>query len=134
MPIVPHRQYGHPYWAIWPIFLQLCSVMIPLDSKVNGERKEAMIARFDHRPMLTALLALSTTVLLVVVVTLLITFPPAASPTRGSSGGNPGAAAAPTNMDAGGSNYGWNIQPKAAQNADAGGEYYGWEPHLRGPR
>jgi hypothetical protein len=34
-----------------------------------------MIARFDHRPMLTAVLALSTTVLLVVVVTLLITLP-----------------------------------------------------------
>src|SRR5215218_6526105 len=67
--------------------------MIPLDSKVNGERKEAMIARFDHRPMLTAALTLSTTVLLVVVVTLLITLPQAASPT--SSGGNPGAVAAP---------------------------------------
>jgi hypothetical protein len=89
------------------------------------ERKEAMIARFDHRPMLTAALALSTTVLLVVVVTLLIALPQAASPT--SSGGNPGAAAAPANMDAGGSNYGWNIQPKAAQNADAGGENYGWD-------
>ncbi len=68
-----------------------------------------MIARFDHRPMLTAALALSTTVLLVVVVTLLITFPPAASPTSGSSGGNPGAGAAPANMDAGGENYGWDI-------------------------
>jgi len=101
--------------------------MIPLDSKVNGERKEAMIARFDHRPMLTAALTLSTTVLLVVVVTLLITLPQAASPT--SSGGNPGAVAAPANMDAGGSNYGWNIQPKAAQNADAGGENYGWDIH-----
>jgi hypothetical protein len=129
MPIVPHRQYGHPYWAIWPILLQLCSAIMLLESKVNGERKEAMIARFDHRPMLTAALALSTTVLLVVVVTLLITFPPAASPTSTSSGGNPGAAAAPANMDAGGSNYGWNIQPKAAQNADAGGENYGWDIH-----
>jgi hypothetical protein len=127
MPISPHPQYGHPYWAIWPISLQLCSVMIPLDSKVNGERKEAMIARFDHRPMLTAALALSTTVLLAVVVTLLITLPQAASPTSTSSGGNPGAA--PANMDAGGSNYGWNIQPKAAQNADAGGENYGWDIH-----
>jgi hypothetical protein len=29
-----------------------------------------MIARFDHRPMLTAMLALSTTVLVVVVITL----------------------------------------------------------------
>src|SRR5215217_9790157 len=34
------------------------------------DRKEkAMIARFDHRPMLTALLALTTTVLVVVVIT-----------------------------------------------------------------
>jgi hypothetical protein len=132
MPILPHRQYGHPYWAIWPIFLQLCSAIMLLDSKVNGERKEAMIARFDHRPMLTAALALATTVLFVVVVTLstlLITLPQAASPTSTSSGGNPGAAAAPANMDAGGSNYGWNIQPKAAQNADAGGENYGWDIH-----
>ena len=96
--------------------------------KEKEERKDkAMIARFDHRPMLTAALALSTTVLLVVVVTLLITFPPAASPTSTSSSGNPGAAAAPVNMDAGGSNYGWNIQPNAAQNADAGGENYGWD-------
>ena len=110
--------------------------MIPLDSKVNGERKEAMIARFDHRPMLTAALALATTVLFVVGVTLLITLPPAASPTS-DSGGNP-AAEAPKVMDAGGENYGWNIQPKAAQNGDAGaaatpanmdagGEYYGWD-------
>ncbi len=42
-----------------------------------------MIARFDHRPMLTAALALSTAVLVVVVITLstlLITSPPAVSP------------------------------------------------------
>jgi hypothetical protein len=113
MPIVPHPQYGHPYWAIWPISLQLCSAIILLDSKVNGERKEAMIARFDHRPMLTAALALATIVLLVVVVTLstlLITLPPAASP-QSDSGGNP-AAAAPANMDAGGENYGWDIHNK----------------------
>ena len=63
------------------------------------ERKEkAMIARFDHRPMLTALLALSTTVLVVVVITLstlLITAsPPAATSSSVSSGDNPGAAAA----------------------------------------
>src|SRR5215213_10272752 len=81
-----------------------------------------MIARFDHRPMLTALLALSTTVLVVVVITLstlLITSPPAASPPSvGSS--NPGAGAAPVNMDAGGSNYGWNVQPKAAEPAQTG--------------
>jgi hypothetical protein len=51
-----------------------------------------MIARFDHRPMLTAALALSTTVLFVVVVTLstlLITAAPqAASPTSGTVDGN----------------------------------------------
>ena len=41
-----------------------------------------MIERFDHRPMLTAILALATIVLLVVVTlsTLLITGPQAASP------------------------------------------------------
>ena len=53
-----------------------------------------MIARFDHRPMLTAVLALSTTVLVVVVITLatlLISSPQAASPPSGSAGGNPGA-------------------------------------------
>src|SRR5215217_8188754 len=114
MPIVPHPQYGHPNWAIWPISLQLCSVMIPLDSKVNGERKEAMIARFDHRPMLTAALALSTTVLVVVVITLstlLYTSAPAASPPSVGNG-NPGAGAAPANMDAGGENYGWGIHNK----------------------
>jgi hypothetical protein len=49
-----------------------------------------MIARFDHHPMLTALLALSTAVLVVVVITLaplLITAPPAATPS--TSNGNP---------------------------------------------
>jgi hypothetical protein len=55
------------------------------DPPSQTERKEqkAMIARFDHRPMLTAALALSTTVLVVVVITLatlLITSPQAASP------------------------------------------------------
>ena len=62
-----------------------------------------MIARFDHRPKLTAALALATIVLLVVVVTLstlLITLQPVASP-QSDSGGNPGAAAAPANRDAG---------------------------------
>jgi hypothetical protein len=70
-----------------------------------------MIARLDHRPMLTAVLALSTTVLLVVVVTLFITLPPATSPPSLSDGGNP-AGPAPKVMDAGsyGEVYGWNIQ------------------------
>ena len=74
-----------------------------------------MIARFDHRPMLTAALALTTTVLLVVVVvtfsTLLITLPQAVSPTTGTGGGN-SAGPAPRVMDAKsyGEVYGWNIQ------------------------
>jgi hypothetical protein len=62
-----------------------------------------MIARFDHRPRLTAALALTTIVLFVVVVTLatlLITVPPAATPSSVSDGGNAGAAA-PANMHAG---------------------------------
>ena len=80
-----------------------------------------MIARFDHRPMLTAALALATIVLLVVVVTLstlLITAAPPAAPTlSGSVGDNPPV------MGAGGEHYGdgWNnyghdlAQPKPAQ-------------------
>jgi len=55
-----------------------------------------MIARFDHHPMLTALLALTTSVLVVVVITLstvLITAPQAASPPSVSLGGNPAADA-----------------------------------------
>jgi hypothetical protein len=78
-----------------------------------------MLERFDHRPMLTAVLALSTTVLVVVVVTLLIMFPPAASPQSHSGGGGNPAAAAPANMDAGGENYGWDIQPEPAQTGDS---------------
>jgi hypothetical protein len=91
----------------------------------TDQRKEekAMIERFDHRPMLTALLALSTTVLVVVVTlaTLLITAPPAATPSSVSDGGNAGAA--PTNhlphrpnMTAGGESYGWS-------NKTRGGSY-----------
>src|SRR5215213_3797206 len=69
-----------------------------------------MIARFDHRPMLTALLALTTTLLFVVVITLttllLMTAPPAAT-SSSESGANPGAAAA---VPGTGDNYGegWN--------------------------
>ena len=59
-----------------------------------------MIARFDHRPMLTAALALATTVLLVVVVTLSILLitaaPPAIAPTSDSGG-----SAAHANAEAG---------------------------------
>ena len=103
-----------------------------------------MIARFDHRPMLTAVLALSTTVLVVVVITLstlLITSAPpvANSPSVGS--GNSGAGAAPANMDAGGENYGWNVQPRPAHHgnpaaadpkvmdAESYGEVYGRDIH-----
>jgi hypothetical protein len=63
-----------------------------------------MIARFDNRPRLTAVLALATIVLVVVVLTLatlLITLQPAASPQSDSGGNDPGAAAAPANRDAG---------------------------------
>ena len=73
-----------------------------------------MIARSDHRPMLTATLALTTTVLVAVVITLstlLITLPRAASSPSLSDGGNH-ASPAPKVMDAGsyGEVYGWNIQ------------------------
>ena len=70
-----------------------------------------MIARFDHRPMLTALLALSTAVLVVVVITLttllIAAAPPAATSSSDSGGANPGAAAA---VPGTGENYGdgWN--------------------------
>jgi hypothetical protein len=77
-----------------------------------------MIARLDHHPMLTALLALTTAVLVVVVITLatlLITSTPAVSPTSISDGGNPGAAAAAPaeRMDAGGKGYGMPIEEPA---------------------
>ena len=84
-----------------------------------------MIARFDHRPMLTALLALSTIVLFVVVLalaTLLITAAPPAATFSSESGGNPGvAAAAPgtsENYGEGWNNYGHDVDlPKPAQKA-----------------
>jgi hypothetical protein len=63
-----------------------------------------MLERFDHRPRLTAVLALATIVLVVMVITLatlLIALQPAASPQSDSGGNNPGAAAAPANRDAG---------------------------------
>jgi hypothetical protein len=73
-----------------------------------------MIARFDHRPMLTAALALATIMLVVVVITLatlLITSGPAVSPSSVSDGGNPGAAAHPADrMDAGGKGYGMPVK------------------------
>jgi hypothetical protein len=73
--------------------------------KGKEQRKErAMLERFDHRPKLTAVLAIATIVLLVVVVTLstlLITLQPAANPQSDSGRSKPGAAAAPANRDAG---------------------------------
>ena len=93
-----------------------------------------MIARFDHHPMLTALLAISTTVLVVVVITLatlLITAaPPAATSSSESGGGNPGASAVPSE------NYGHGVVlpkrhdmvlPKPAQTGDS------VEPHQELP-
>jgi hypothetical protein len=72
-----------------------------------------MLARFDHRPRLTAALALATIVLLVGVVTLstlLITAAPPAATSSSESGGNNPPAAAPANIGAGGEHYGdgWN--------------------------
>jgi hypothetical protein len=69
-----------------------------------------MIARFDHRPMLTALLALTTTLLVVVVITLstmLLTAAPPVATSSSEGGANPGAAAA---VPGTGANYGegWN--------------------------
>jgi hypothetical protein len=82
-----------------------------------------MLARFDHRPMLTAALALATIVLVVVAVTLstlLITSAPAVSPTSIGGGGNPGAGAAnpAERMDAGGKGYGMPIE-EPAQKGDS---------------
>ena len=83
-----------------------------------------MIARFDHRPMLTAALALATTVLLVVVVTLsilLITAPPPAAPAlSGSVGDNaPAIGAGGEFYGDGWSNYGHDFDlPKPAQTGD----------------
>jgi hypothetical protein len=73
-------------------------------AKGKEQRKEkTMLARFDHHPMLTALLALTTAVLVVVVITLstlLITWaPPATTPSSFSEGGNPAAPAGAVGQD-----------------------------------
>jgi hypothetical protein len=79
-----------------------------------------MIARLDHRPRLTAVLALSTAVLVVVVITLatlLITAqPPAATSLSEGGGVNPGVAAAEVGT---GENYGerWNNYGYDAEHA-----------------
>ncbi len=77
-----------------------------------------MIARFDHRPMLTAALALATIVLLVVVVTLstlLITAAPPAAPALSSSVGDnsPVMGAGGEHYGAGWSNYGHDFDQPA---------------------
>ena len=73
-----------------------------------------MLARLDHHPMLTALLALTTAALVVVVITLatlLIMAAPPVTTSSSDSGANPGAAAAPANMDAesNGEAYGYDL-------------------------
>ena len=87
-----------------------------------------MIARLDHHPMLTALLALTTAMLVVVVITLatlLITAAPPAATSSSEGGANPGAAAAVS--DTGGEFYGegWNnygadvvVPPQPAKTAN----------------
>ena len=77
-----------------------------------------MIARFDHRPMLTAALALATIVLLVAVVTLstlLITAAPPAAPALGGSvGDNPPAVLGNSeHYGDGWSNYGHDFDQPA---------------------
>jgi tRNA(Arg) A34 adenosine deaminase TadA len=85
-----------------------------------------MIARFDHRPMLTAVLALSTTVLVGVVITLaallIMSAPPAATSSSESGGANAGAVVVGTseNYGEGWNNYGHDaphdaVPPQPAQ-------------------
>ena len=78
-------------------------------SEEERRKDEAMIARLDHRPMLTALLALSTTVLLVVVITL-ATLLFTATPQGETSSGQSGGANPPAVAGTGGEFYGegWN--------------------------
>ena len=81
-----------------------------------------MIARLDHRPRLTAVLALSTIVLVVVVITLatlLITAQPQAGTSSSESGGgiNPGAVGVTgtsENYGEGWNNYGYDAEHAAA--------------------
>jgi hypothetical protein len=81
-----------------------------------------MIARFDHRPMLTAVLALSTTLLVVVVITLAALLftaqPPAATSTSDSGAADPGSVVIGTgeNYGEGWNNYGHDMdQPRSAK-------------------
>jgi hypothetical protein len=102
--------------------LMITEGTVELPAFLNRKGDKAMIARFDHRPKLTAALALATTVLVVVVVTLsalLVTVAPPAATSSGESGGNPGAAAVAGTSE----NYGerWNnygkdvVRPQPAQ-------------------
>ena len=80
-----------------------------------------MIARLDHHPRLTALLALTTAVLVVVVIalaTLLIMAQPPATSLSQTGGANAGAAAPVLGT---GDNYGegWNNYGHDAQHAAA---------------
>ncbi len=76
-----------------------------------------MIARFDHRPMLKAALAIATIVLLVGVVTLsalLITAAPPASPAlSGSVGNNPPAVVPSEHYGDDWNNYGHDLDQPA---------------------
>jgi hypothetical protein len=135
MPNFAYPQYGHPYWAIWLISLPRRSVIVLLDGKANGERKEAMIARFDHRPMLKAALALATIVLLVGVVTLstlLSMSLQAVAPISGSVGDNPPVmGAGGEHYGDGWSNYGHNLaQPRPAQTGN-GADLSDMDRHLK---
>jgi hypothetical protein len=103
------------------------TVELPAFPKHREKVEKAMIARFDHRPILTALLALTTTVLVVVVITLttlLITAaPPAATSSSESGDGNQAApAAVPGTSDFygdGWNNYGHDLdRPQPAQTGD----------------
>jgi|SRR5918994_6550576 hypothetical protein len=78
-----------------------------------------MLARFDHRPMLTAVLALSTAVLVVVVITLgalLITAAPPAATSSSEGGANPGAVVGGNGdfYGEGWNNYGYDAEHAAA--------------------
>jgi hypothetical protein len=85
-----------------------------------------MIARLDHHPMLTALLALTTAALVVVVITLatllIMAAPPAATSSSEDGAANPGAIVQGTgdNYGEGWNNYGDNVlPPRPAQISDS---------------
>ncbi len=86
-----------------------------------------MIARLDHRPRLTALLALTTALLVVVVIALATLLIMASSPVATSSsegGANPGAVVSGTgaNYGEGWNNYGHDMdRPQPAQTSNGAG-------------